>query len=957
MTTQLEDFFTLYPDSSEGRFNLNDLKMLNDLKELIHIKDLPIIGGGHLTIYQTIVSRLLSGYTKFDSMLICHEMGTGKTCTAIATIELHLKQKNYGLKGAIIITKGNPLINNFQYELIHKCTPKGLYKKGKPTEVGQRNFKDFYKFYTYVTFVSAIKDKGQAYITERFDNRVIVIDEAHNVRLGPSKAYTPTIDVYNEIHKCLHTLKNKKILLLTGTPMKDTVDEIAPLMNLILPLDRQMPVGAAFNETFLEGNDEQDLINIPMFKDYLYGYVSFLKASKHTTSLKIIEEGSRIGNLKHFKVVPLLMSEFQTKHYLKALSLKINDIYNNEKQASLFVFPNGTYGTNGFAHYVESKRLDFLPRNSSNEEKLILLKNYSVKYHTVIKSLLEQSALGLNSFVFCEAVKGSGLILFASLLEQFGFSKWSAGGHGLKYAILTNETSTEKDINTIIRVYNKSDNKAGKMISVILGSKVISEGFTLRNTYNIHILTPHWNYTQTSQIIARALRIDSHDARDRPSPIRIWKYVALPTARESIDLLMYETSEKKDILISKVMRTLREAAIDCFLFKPQNKRDSSDDGTRDCEYRTCSYICDTFDGSLSIPAKNDINYQNLYVDNNANNKEIFNHFTKDFKMDLSRKRLRELMPTLYNICFLEQPIKNKYGIDCYLKEVGDIFYLTETSTQERQDLSYYTQYFNTEGPYESAFDNFKDKVLPAILRSILKPPITEEQLFILPDETLQTILEIILISRVPLQRISKDILDILSDNWKQIKTGGQLLTIIYGLKKEKCLVSGTDNWRNCKKSELALILTKAETHTVDRKYSYYGLKNSKVKQGQDIEFCIRPNIDSDLNDRRKIQSGKRCFNWQKNELISVILNLPYEYTTLPSVENATTIVNGQRYLRELFVAEKHAAHRLSNDALMQRLGYWGLVSKNKICDNLMSWFDSKGILFEDRSCGNQLKKK
>ncbi len=53
---------------------------------------------------------------------------------------------------------------------------------------------------------------------------------------------------------------------------------------------------------------------------------------------------------------------------------------------------------------------------------------------------------------------------------------------------------------------------------------------------------------------------------------------------KSIDLIMYEVSEKKDIAISKVLRCLKEVAIDCQLFKKRNEKDSSFDYKRECEY-------------------------------------------------------------------------------------------------------------------------------------------------------------------------------------------------------------------------------------------------------------------------------------------------------------------------------------------------------------------------------------
>ena len=55
---------------------------------------------------------------------------------------------------------------------------------------------------------------------------------------------------------------------MSGTPIRDNPREIAPLMNIILPLNQQLPVGPNFDRQFLtsemliKSNRKLDLINI-----------------------------------------------------------------------------------------------------------------------------------------------------------------------------------------------------------------------------------------------------------------------------------------------------------------------------------------------------------------------------------------------------------------------------------------------------------------------------------------------------------------------------------------------------------------------------------------------------------------------------------------------------------------------------------------------------------------------
>ena len=51
----------------------------------------------------------------------------------------------------------------------------------------------------------------------------------------------------------------------------------------------------------------------------------------------------------------------------------------------------------------------------------------------------------------------------------------------------------------------------GEYIKVIIGSEKMSEGITLKNIQNIHILSPGWNFSEIDQAIARGYRLFSHN--------------------------------------------------------------------------------------------------------------------------------------------------------------------------------------------------------------------------------------------------------------------------------------------------------------------------------------------------------------------------------------------------------------------------------------------------------------
>ena len=102
--------------------------------------------------------------------------------------------------------------------------------------------------------------------------------------------------------------------------MKDSPEEIASVMNLILPLGEQLPVKQEFLDNFFI-ETRKDLYTIkpemkPILKSKFKGRISYLKSMK--SSIKKIMEGKSIGKLEHFKVSQDFMSEFQSNVYEKA---------------------------------------------------------------------------------------------------------------------------------------------------------------------------------------------------------------------------------------------------------------------------------------------------------------------------------------------------------------------------------------------------------------------------------------------------------------------------------------------------------------------------------------------------------------------------------------------------------------------------------------------------------------
>src|SRR5690606_13040362 len=145
-------------------------------------------------------------------------------------------------------------------ELVEKCTPgqyipenyNSLSKLEKIHRIKKKT--SFYQLKTFIKFKKVIKNMSDHDIIANFSNKIIVIDEVHNLRIQMDQD-KDSMDTYEQYYRFLHLVQNCKILLLSGTPMKDSPDEIASVANLIIPVEDKFPTGQDFKDTYMDEKD------------------------------------------------------------------------------------------------------------------------------------------------------------------------------------------------------------------------------------------------------------------------------------------------------------------------------------------------------------------------------------------------------------------------------------------------------------------------------------------------------------------------------------------------------------------------------------------------------------------------------------------------------------------------------------------------------------------------------
>jgi hypothetical protein len=1010
---------------------------------------------GFLMNHQKLISRFFSSNTLYDELLLLHEMGSGKTCTAIGAVEQIRKEGKF--QGALYLAKGDALVNNFINELVFKCTdgryiPEG-YKDLTDLQKVHRTRKaieDYYRTNTFETFANKIKihktDKALSKWCEdeKFNNSVIIIDEVHNLRMKAQveekNGDKTNLNIYNEFYRFLHAVKDCKILLMSGTPMKDGVEEIASVMNLILPPDKQLPTGVDFVTQYFDKKDDTFLVKasyVDTLKNAFKGRVSYLKSMRSTVEKVFQDNGDATAKLKHMIVYEDNMSDFQSERYENAYTddgEENKGVWANSRQASLFVFPDGSIGKEGFAKYVKRKSIDSIVVkqeetkktkyefslseslkskivDKDHKEALKKLSVFSSKYAASITTILDAQKEGKSVFVYNEFVTGSGLILFGLILELFGFSKASGleekNSKKARYATLTSQTSTDKQIGMLVNRFNKPDNMTGKIINVIIGSRKISEGFTFKNVQIIDIHTPWFNYSETSQVIARGHRLGSHKdlvEQGLDPQVAIYQRVSIPNNKVmSIDFIMYKTSEDKDVSIKSIERVMKESAWDCSLSYKRNFVTGLD-GKRECDYMDCNYVCD---GVLDQTPR-DLDYSSFYTQYDEPNikiiiDDIIDLFRNNFKIDfdtLTNVHFQdfsnfEVLSALRVIINESRPIINKYGFVSYLKENNNIFFLSDSLSTSSTE--YYTEYHHTKP--QTSFDEVIEVLylesVPDIIKLIKKSKNLEDVRKImirLTDKIQEQFIE----SSIQKIHIGPDdpdnneikicnlILKYFKNSWFKLD---DVIISKHLDDTLRCFDSKDGVWKDCEDEYYDVadkLKIERKTFLENSPYGYYGLYNKTNNL-----FCLRhvPPKTGEVVKGHKQTSGKVCStSYDNSVLVHLAMNvfkLPFPkpedirkiqavmHDKVPDRYRASIMrkminksleflgKNREDLMSDIKSSEKIKKYlptiKIPEDATddeLRRILFWCNLTKNDMCSYMHFWLNEIQYCDEDdQTCG------
>ena len=343
----------LYPNLNDPEFNVklaskkefNDYKYDGTLHDIKSRADELSKSPFELAPHQMFIKNYLSFQTPYNSLLLYHQLGTGKTCSAIGvTEEMRSYLRDVGITKRIIIVASPNVQENFKLQLFDErkltsvngvwkmdgCLGNKFLKEINPTNVTgipkdkiisqiktlidkSYLFRGYEGFSNYINKVSGIENPN---ITEKqiirnlqseFSNRMIVIDEVHNIRTTQDNANKKVAD---QLTKLVQNVDNIRLLLLSATPMYNSVREIIWLLNLMNINDRR---GKIFIKDIFDNKGKFKKNGEELLRTKATGYVSYVRGENPYTF--------------PFRVYPNIFSPKHSFNELKYPSYQMNGKY------------------------------------------------------------------------------------------------------------------------------------------------------------------------------------------------------------------------------------------------------------------------------------------------------------------------------------------------------------------------------------------------------------------------------------------------------------------------------------------------------------------------------------------------------------------------------------------------------------------------------------------------------
>lgn len=558
------------------------------------------------TMFQHLMQHYLSRRSPHRGLLLYHGLGVGKTCSSITIAEALLTDHSIRNGPKVWVVLPNALQKSYEDQIVNtnKCMGDKYASMiyGRDPEMKRKKLSALvrgrYAMFTYDGFAAEIERlKEQKKYKEAISDKVIIVDEAHNLRIQETdkRAAQALMDVATDG-------TNNRIVLLSATPMYNEPDEIFWLLSVLAANDgKKIPkVSSLYN-----ARGEPQARAMETLREFASQYVSYIKGrnpftfaarlSPRDIGLPVLQSADGWEKSIPDGLVPTTASAFQMT---AVATMKRSDATQHQALNICYPTPGGVkVGENGFLSIfrkeVENDPL-YVSYINPADQALFPVADKLGQIAPKMKRICDLIRDSEGIVVIYSQFVWSGVFPMAVALEHMGFKRHGTGVRNIvknativdqparypgipfpSYCILSGESAAmgPSRIEDLLRDINSPRNRHGEMVKVIIMSPVAGEGLSLKNVREVHVLDPWYHMNRIEQVVGRAFRTCEHITLPlQERNVTVFIHVATdPMGQtETTDIKSYKIAARKAYQTEETEAVIRDAAVDCSLLRHVN---------------------------------------------------------------------------------------------------------------------------------------------------------------------------------------------------------------------------------------------------------------------------------------------------------------------------------------------------------------------------------------------------
>ena len=288
---------------------------------------------------QNFITHYFTPNSPYKGLLLWHSVGTGKTCTGVATATTSFEKQGYSILWVTRTTLKSDVWKNIFDQICHTIIldeiQKGLIIPENINERKKLLSKSWLEPMSYKQFSNLLAGKNKIYdillerngSTDILKKTLIIIDEAHKLYGGDLKASErPNTEVMEKLITNSYKVSRNsscKLLIMTATPFTNSPLELFSLINLFIEheYDKITTNKEEFKKQYMTSENILSTQGVKLLANKLTGLISYLNREKDPTQFA---QPIMIN-------VPILMTHIETEELRDAVYLdtKFNKVADN----------------------------------------------------------------------------------------------------------------------------------------------------------------------------------------------------------------------------------------------------------------------------------------------------------------------------------------------------------------------------------------------------------------------------------------------------------------------------------------------------------------------------------------------------------------------------------------------------------------------------------------------------